>query len=73
MHTVIFPVAAADRLVDALTAANNGTDVVRYTRYERDQEGFTGSVRGHSTGITASKNPETYTWLLDSPPIKRRP
>ena len=28
------------------------------------QEGFTGDVRGHSTGITASKDPEVYAWLL---------
>ena len=64
---VIFPVASSDRLVRSLrqaSASAGGRDVVRYTRFERDQEGFTGRVRGHSTGITASKDPEVYKWLL---------
>ncbi|CAE7285488.1 unnamed protein product [Symbiodinium sp. CCMP2456] len=48
---VIFPVSCSDKLVKRLKETNS-RDVVRYTRYDKDQEGFTGSVRGHSTGIT---------------------
>jgi predicted peptidase len=59
---VIFDVANSDRLVRAVRQAGN--ERVRYTRFERDQEGFTGRVRGHSTGITASKDPAVYEWLL---------
>jgi len=69
---VIFPVNCSDRLVRDLRVTNTGSstngvksnEVVRYTRYDQDQEGFTGSVRGHSTGISASKNEEVYNWLL---------
>ena len=59
---VIFDVANSDRLVRSVRQAGN--ERVRYSRFERDQEGFTGSVRGHSTGITASKDPEVYRFLL---------
>lgn len=62
---VIFPVRCSDQLVKDLRAVNEEkNDLVRYSRFDRDQEGFTGSVKGHSTGITASKNSEIYTWLL---------
>lgn len=37
---------------------------------QRLQEGFTGSVRGHSTGITASRTPEVFKWLLELPALK---
>lgn len=60
---VIFPVRCSDKLVDVLRKVSR-RDVVRYTRYDRDQEGFTGSVRGHSTGITASRQAEIYEWML---------
>lgn len=60
---VIFPVACSDRLVKSLKRVST-KDVVRYTRYDKDQEGFTGSVRGHSSGITASKQSEIYSWML---------
>ena len=33
-------------------------------------QGFGGSVKGHSTGITASKMPEIYTWLLSLPKLQ---
>ncbi|CAJ1422514.1 unnamed protein product [Effrenium voratum] len=59
----IFPVACSDKLVRRLREVNS-RDVVRYTRFDQDQEGFTGSVRGHSTGITAAKTAEVYRWLL---------
>ncbi|CAK0792013.1 unnamed protein product [Prorocentrum cordatum] len=59
----IFPVSCSDRLVGALRKVNT-TDVVRYTRYDRDQEGFTGAVQGHSTGITAARLADTYSWML---------
>lgn len=73
---VIFPVKCSDQLVKDLRAINNNsntnanagrggdTSIVRYSRFQQDQEGFTGSVKGHSTGITASRNPEVYRWLL---------
>ena len=37
---------------------------VRFARFSEDQEGFTGAVRGHSTGITASKRADVWEWLL---------
>ena len=63
---VIFPVGCSDRLVASLQDIGGGRagvegGAVRYTRYTHDQEGFTGPVRGHSTGITASRTPEIYT------------
>jgi predicted peptidase len=61
---VIFPVACSDRLVSSLQKANTDKSIVKYTRFDHDQEGFTGSVRGHSTGITATRTPEVYQWLL---------
>lgn len=62
---VIFPVACSDRLVATLRENNsNDKDTVRYSRFDKDQEGFTGAVRGHSTGITASRSPQVYEWLL---------
>jgi len=63
----IFPVSCSDRLVDSLRKVNDGLsgeDRVKYTRFDRDQEGFTGRVRGHSTGITASKDAAIYQWML---------
>jgi predicted peptidase len=62
---VIFPVDCSDRLVKSLTIENedNGGDLIRYSRFDTDPEGFTGSVRGHTAGITASKSPELYKWL----------
>lgn len=61
---VIFPVRCSDNLVRSLRQVNEDNDCIRYSRFDKDQEGFTGSLRGHSTGITASKNPEIYKWLL---------
>jgi predicted peptidase len=62
---VIFPVACSDRLVATLREnSSNDKDTVRYSRFDKDQEGFTGAVRGHSTGITASRSPQVYEWLL---------
>ena len=63
----IFPVSCSDRLIDSLRKVNDGLsgeDMVKYTRFDRDQEGFTGRVRGHSTGITASKDVAIYQWML---------
>jgi hypothetical protein len=50
--------------VRSLRRVGGRDDIVRYTRFERDPEGFVGAVRGHSTGITASKSPEVFRWLL---------
>jgi len=61
---VIFPVGCSDRLVAELRKNNSNKDTVQYSRFDKDQEGFTGSVRGHSTGITASRSPEIYEWML---------
>ena len=52
----------ADRLVAALRKASDAD--VRFSRFAEDQEGFTGAVRGHSTGITASKRADVWEWLL---------
>ena len=61
---VIFPVTCSDRLVTSLQKANSDKSIVKYTRFDQDQEGFTGSVRGHSTGITATRTPDVYQWIL---------
>lgn len=61
---VIFPVACSDQLVRELRAENTASDVIQYSRFDNDQEGFKGSVKGHSTGITASKDKEIYNFLL---------
>jgi len=64
---VIFPVACSDRLVESLRRVNDENEtskLIRYTRLDSDQEGFTGRVRGHSTGITASKQANIYDWML---------
>ena len=64
---VIFPVACSDRLVESLRKVNGetqGSNLIRYSRFDSDQEGFTGRVRGHSTGITASKRADIYDWML---------
>jgi len=69
---VIFPVACSDALVKSLRTVNHEEQkdkeeenrMIRYSRFDHDQEGFTGNVRGHSTGITASKDKEVYKWLL---------
>ena len=47
-------------------------EMIRYTRFDKDPEGFTGSVRGHSTGITASRDENVYKWLLDLPPLVKK-
>jgi predicted peptidase len=62
---VIFPVSYSDQLVKSLRSVSTTPDLIRYTRYESDQEGFTGNVRGHSVGITASKSADIYTWMLN--------
>jgi predicted peptidase len=67
---VIYNVSNSDRLVNALHTASankNLTDLVRYSRFQHDPEGLTGSLRGHSTGLTASKDPLVYEWLLSLP------
>lgn len=58
---VIFDVSNSDRLVKQINA--------RYNRYERDPENLPPRVRGHSMGITASKLPEVYDWMLQLPPL----
>ena len=63
---VIFPVRYGDQLVKSLQNVSPPS-LIRYTRYDRDQEGFTGDVRGHSVGITASKMGDLYSWLLSFP------
>lgn len=61
---VIFSVKCSDKLVQKLRDINDDDSIIRYSRFDSDQEGFTGRVRGHSTGITASKSAEVYQWLL---------
>jgi predicted peptidase len=71
---VIFPVECSDRLVRRLRQANNkngsdGSSLVRYSRFDQDPEGgvMGSAVLGHTMGITASKMPELYQWMLSIP------
>ena len=64
---VIFPVRYGDQLAASLRSVSTPPGLVRYTRYDVDQEGFTGDVKGHSVGITASKMADIYTWMLSIP------
>lgn len=64
---VIFPVKYGDQLVKSLRSVSRTPGLIQYTRYDKDQEGFTGDVRGHSVGITASKMSDLYTWMLSIP------
>lgn len=63
----ILPVQNSDALVAAIRKVNSA-DISRYTRYDEDQEGYTGFLRGHSVGITASRMPDIYTWMLAAVP-----
>ena len=68
---VIFDVQNSDRLVEQLRKEKSGSrpDIIKYSRYERDPENLPPRVRGHSMGITASKQAEVYDWMLQLPPI----
>ena len=75
---VIYPVRYSDNLVKSLrsaagttTTANDKDDLIRYTRYSKDPEGCTGSVQGHCVGITASKSPAVYEWMLQQVTISK--
>jgi len=59
----IFPVRCSDQLVESLKQVSTNPGIIRYTRFDVDPEGFSGAVRGHTTGITASKAPQVYRWL----------
>lgn len=65
---VIFHVSNSDRLVDSLRKNNAN---IRYTRFESDPENLPSAVRGHSTGISASRDPEVFQWLLETIPKAR--
>lgn len=71
----IFPVKCSDNLYRQLKGMyasdtneeeqqKKTDELVRYSRFESDPEGFSGKARGHTTGITASKMPEVYNWML---------
>jgi predicted peptidase len=60
----IFQVKCSDQLVESLKQVNTNPGIIRYTRFDVDPEGFNGAVRGHTTGITASKAPQVYRWLI---------
>jgi predicted esterase len=74
---VIFDVSNSDRLVQQLknsvaattTTTTTSSDIIRYNRYDQDPEHLPSRVRGHSMGITASKSPEVYEWMLQQPPL----
>ena len=61
---VIFPVQCSDALVESLQQVNTNTNIIRYSRFITDPEGFGGTIQGHTTGLTASKAPQVYKWLL---------
>lgn len=66
---VIFDVKNSDRLVEQLRSVNGGrSDIIKYSRYDSDPENLPSRVRGHSMGITASKQPAVYEWILRVPP-----
>ena len=67
---VIFDVGNSDRLVQQLKSKNSS--VIRYARFDRDPENLPMRVRGHSMGITASKLPDVYEWMLTLPPIDKK-
>jgi predicted peptidase len=56
---VIYNVEFSDKLVRSLKSVAFDERFVRYTRYEYDAGGFTGTIQG-----SASKNPELYAWML---------
>lgn len=74
---VIFDVQNSDRLVRQLRSVNGEEDenhnnlqystdrLIQYSRYSEDPEHLPARVRGHSMGITASKSPQVYDWLLE--------
>ena len=51
---------------DAPSLLSNSSSLIRYSRYDKDPENLPDKrVRGHvSMGITASKLPEVYEWML---------
>ena len=73
---VIFDITkTSDRLVQQLRSSDSSnssaasSSVIRYSRYDKDPENLPKRVRGHSMGITASKLPEVYEWMLQLPPV----
>jgi predicted peptidase len=73
---VIFDVKNSDRLVQQLRSvlieggeATDSSALVKYSRYDQDPEKLPQRVRGHSMGITASKSPQVYDWMMQVPPI----
>jgi len=51
------------------SSSSSSSSIVRYSRYDTDPEHLPPRVRGHSMGITASKSPEVYDWLLRQGPL----
>jgi len=66
---VIFDVGNSDRLVQQLKRKDSS--VVRYSRFDKDPENLPQRVRGHSMGITASKLPDLYEWMLTLPSLEK--
>ena len=61
---IIFPVQCSDALVESLQQVNTNTNIIRYSRFITDPEDIGGAIQGHTTGLTASKAPQVYQWLL---------
>ena len=62
---VIFPVWCSNQLVKNLCITNYGNQaIIKYSLFDKDQEGFTGKIRGHSNGIISPKHQHIYEWLL---------
>ena len=53
---------------NATATTKEKKSIIKYNRYEKDPEQLPPRVRGHSMGITASKLPEVYQWILEQPP-----
>lgn len=66
---VIFDAGNSDRLVQQLKQVSDES-LIRYSRFDSDPENLPPRVRGHSMGITGSKMPQVYEWMLNNvPPI----
>jgi predicted peptidase len=75
---VIFNVqSTSDRLYEQLHLQSSESppppsthkELIQYSRYDKDPENLPNRVRGHSMGITASRLPQVYEWMLQVTPI----
>ena len=63
------PQQESEESLSSSSNSNSSNSTVRYSRYDTDPENLPLRVRGHSMGITASKLPEVYEWMLQLHPL----